>query len=120
VIRGAGVANHRIVNDAAQPKTNEDKDRTWRRWRRFCREAGIVDVFLSDLSTVKKDVILCFFLCVYSQARWHASGRFLGRGKKTLAGSSLRNAAGHMAAAFRDRFEQSPLHLPDARDFQYY
>jgi hypothetical protein len=68
---------------------------------------------LSHFPERERELLLRSFLCTYQIANWHQSGRFLGTHKKTLAGTTLRTAAGHLAAAFRDNFKRSPLHVPD-------
>jgi hypothetical protein len=76
-------------------------------------QVGILDPFLSDFPERERELLLRSFLSTYQRASWHQSGRFLGTNKKTLAGATVRTAAGHLAAAFRDSFQCSPLHVPD-------
>ena len=106
--------NNRIVNDSVQPKTNEDRDRTWRRWLGYGDQAGILDPFLSDLSQQERELLLRSFLNTYQVAHWHQSGTLLGTTTKALAGASVRTATGHLASAFRDNFQQSPLHVSNS------
>ena len=74
---------------------------------------GILDPFLSDFPAQERELLLRSFLSTYQVAHWDKSGSFLGTNKKALAGATVRTAAGHLAAAFRDSFKLSPLHVPD-------
>jgi hypothetical protein len=105
--------NNQIINDLVQPKTNEDRDHTWRHWLGFGEHAGILDRFLSDFPEQERELLLRSFLSTYQVAHWDKSGSFLGTNKKALAGATVRTAADHLAAAFQDSFKLSPLHVPD-------
>jgi hypothetical protein len=72
-----------------------------------------VDPLLTSLSDRERELIIRAFLCIYQSSHWSTSGRFLRTNKKALAGSSVRTAAGHLAGAFRHRFQPSPLHVKD-------
>jgi hypothetical protein len=96
-----------------QPKTHEDRDRTWRRWLGFCNQSGLLDPLLSQFSDRELELTMRSFLSLYQVGNWDKTGRLLGTNQKAMAGSSVRAAAGHLASAFRDRFEPSPIHVPD-------
>jgi hypothetical protein len=113
VLRGTRAANDRIVYESVQPKTNKDKARTWRRRLGLCTKAGIVDPLLVRIPDATKELVIRSFLVTYQVAHWDRSGRILGTNQKALAGTTVRTAALHLAAAFRDSFQPSPLHVSD-------
>jgi hypothetical protein len=88
IIRGTRAVNDRIVHESVQPKTNEDRDRTWRRWIGFCSKAGIVDRLLVGIPDSSKELIIRSFLCAYQVSHWDKSGRILGTNPKALAGTT--------------------------------
>jgi hypothetical protein len=72
-----------------------------------------VDHLLVGIPDSSKELIIRSFLCTYQVSHWDRSGRILGTNPKALAGTTVQTAAGHLATAFRDSFQPSPLHVSD-------
>jgi hypothetical protein len=108
----SGPANHRIVLDSKQEEAHEKRDRVWRRWLSFCSEAGINDnPFLLQLQPPETELVIRAFLSLYRVAEWSKAGAILGKRKSPVVSSTVRNAAGNLAAAFWSHFQRSPVHV---------
>jgi hypothetical protein len=108
----SGPANHRIVLDSKQEEAHEKRDRVWRRWISFCTEAGIdSNPFLLKLQPPETELIIRAFLSLYRVAEWSPAGAILGKRKSPVVSSTVRDAAGNLAAAFRSHFQRSPVHI---------
>ena len=96
-----------------QESSNEDGDRTWRRWRGFQRSIGFTgDPFLADLSLVEQNLLAKAFLQAVRTCRWGPDGTPLGLRPNQVVANTVRQAASSLGASFRGHFQQSPFHLP--------
>jgi hypothetical protein len=112
ILRGACSSNHGIVFHLKQEGSHECRDRVWRRWARFCQGVGIPDnPFLHCLSRRESELFGRSFLALYRSAKWDQSGRITGVRTAPVVSSTVRDAAGHLAATFRDNLEPSPFHV---------
>jgi len=104
--------------DAVQESANENVDRVWRRWEYFCEtEIGILNPRLDDFSPDETELILRAFFSRYRRAKFKPNGTFCGWRDRPLASTTIRGAAGALAAAFRNRFRRSPLHFQDTKNY---
>lgn len=111
----ANSANRSIVLDSKQEGSHETRDRVWRRWKGFLTKAGLRgDTFLTSLSPDEQAIVLKSFLSCYRSAEWSNAGRVLGTRAKPLVASTVRDAAGHLAASFRIHHQPSPLHFSNS------
>jgi hypothetical protein len=73
---------------------------------------GIPDnPFLNHLSRRESELFGRSFLALYRSAKWDRSGRITGIRAEPVVLSTVRDAAGHLAATFRHNLEPSPFHL---------
>ena len=116
-VRGAHLANARIVFGAQGEAAAEDRDRVWRRWSAFCRfTLGGVDTSLVGVSPREENLIIKVFLEVYRGSRFDPElGKIIGQRPVPMAGQTVSKAASALAASFRDSLGRSPLH-PLVRD----
>ena len=105
-------ANHGIVFNSCQEGRHESADRVWRRWLGFCRQSGFgSDPYLTLLSVLERELLVKGFLQHYRSTTWDPAGHATGVRKLPLGGSTIRQAASHLGAAFRQHFRDSPLHV---------
>jgi hypothetical protein len=103
--------------DLKNESGHETGDRVWRRWRSCCNNAGMPDdCFLTKLPEETKHLLLCSFLGLYCTAKWSITGRLEGRHPQPLVASTIKAAAGCLAATFWDNLEPSPLHLSGSQN----
>jgi hypothetical protein len=57
------------------------------------------------------ELVMRAYLSVYRVAQWSPTGTILGKHPSPVVSSTVRDAAGHLAASFRSRFERSPVHV---------
>jgi hypothetical protein len=76
----ASATNHRVIFDSQQESSNESFDRTWRRWRGYCKHVGYsTDPHLTKLSVNERSLFIRAFLDFYRQAAWDPVVDFWGR-----------------------------------------
>ncbi|KAI2512067.1 hypothetical protein MHU86_2355 [Fragilaria crotonensis] len=108
----ARAANRSIVLDSCQEGRNESYDRVWRRWLGFCSHTGYANnPLLSLLPELERDVVTKSFLQCYRTAQWSPTGSLTGVRPIPLGVGTIRQAAGHLASAFRSHIGVSPLHV---------
>ena len=107
-----GAANRHIIFGSCQEAIHEGADRVWRRWLGFCRHAGDAsDPFLILLSVVERELFSKAFLHCYRTTNWSPSGDIAGVRAFPVVSGTVRQAAGHVASAFRSNLRESPLHV---------
>ena len=106
-------SNRCSVFDSRTEGSNEAYDRSWRRWLGFCTQAGQGDdPFLDRLSTVGREVVVRAYITCLRTAQWKTgTGQIEGKRKKPMVASTVREATGHLATAFRNNLKPSPLHI---------
>jgi hypothetical protein len=72
---------------------------------------GINRPLLDRLPVQGRALILRSFFACFRNTSWAQSGDFRGVNQKSVSASTIRNSASNLAAAFRIRFRESPLHL---------
>ena len=108
----SGCSNRAIILDSRQEGSHEKQDRVLRRWRGFCTRAGF-DPDLTQYTPEQRELVTRTFLTCYRTATWDEDGRPSGHRRQAVAVSTIREAAGHLATTFRNRFLPSPVHQPD-------
>ncbi|KAI2504383.1 hypothetical protein MHU86_10062 [Fragilaria crotonensis] len=84
----------------------------WRRWIGFGRHTGYTaDPFLALLSNNERELYTKAFLQCYRVSTWSTNGDVTGTRPRPLVASTVRQAAGHLAAAFRNDLRPSPIHV---------
>jgi hypothetical protein len=72
------------------------------------------DFHLASLSEVETELVARSFLSFFRDFGFHEDGRPKGKRRKPVVSSSVRDAAGSVAASFRGALQQSPFHLPNS------
>jgi hypothetical protein len=68
----------------------------------------------SRIPEPEKELFIRAFLALYRVAQWHQSGSLLGQRPRPVVSSTVRDAAGHLAASFQSHFQPSPFHLEES------
>jgi hypothetical protein len=110
-----GAANGSIITLGRQESSNEDGDRTWRRWVGFQSSIGFTgDPFLSGLSFNEQSLLAKAFLQALRTLKWTPTGSPDGLRPRPVVANTVRQATSILGAAFRGNFQQSPFHNPNA------
>ena len=108
-------ANRSHTFESRTEGSNESYDRTWRRWLGFCAKAGrSYDPFLNKLSAVRQEVIIVPSLPAFivHTAQWKKRSReIVGKCTLTMVASTVREATGHLATAFWNHPQPSPMYI---------
>ena len=107
-------ANRILVFDKRTEGSNKSYDRTWRFWLGFCAKAGrSYDPSFNQLSAVGREIIIRSFITCLCTTQWKmGSGEIAGkRTGRPMVTSTVREATGHLATAFRNHLEPSPMHI---------
>ncbi|KAI2502402.1 hypothetical protein MHU86_12059 [Fragilaria crotonensis] len=106
-------ANSGIITLGRQESSNEDSDRTWRRWVGFQGAVGFTgDPFLTALSFDEQSLFAKTFLQALRTFKWRTTGEPDGMRTQPVVANTVRQAAGNLGATFRGHFKQSPFHIP--------
>ena len=108
-------ANGSIITMGRQESSNETGDRTWRRWIGFQASLGFSgDPFLARLSFEEQSLFAKAFLHALRTFSWTKAGEPNGLRPRPMVANSVRTATGILGSAFRNHFQQSPFHNPNA------
>lgn len=108
-------ANGSIITLGRQESSNEDGDRTWRRWIGFQSTIGLQgDPFLTGLSFDEQSLLAKAFLQALRTLKWTPAGEPNGLRPHPVVANTVRQATSLLGAAFRGNFKQSPFHNPNA------
>jgi hypothetical protein len=113
ILHHASAANSQIVLDSCQEPSHESKEWVWRHWLGYCDQAGLqTDQLLSSLSEQERELVIWSFFSLYHEAKWSPTGRLLGKRFHPMVVSTLRAAAGNLAAF---QWEPCTNHAPQRR-----
>ena len=110
-------SNRSLLFDSQPEDSNGEsyEDRAWHCRLEFCAKAGRShDPFLNQLSAVGREVIIgSFVTClVRTDAQWEKrSGEIAGKRRRPMVASTVREATSHLAMAFRNHLQPSPMHI---------
>lgn len=108
-------ANGGIITLGRQESSNEDSDRTWRRWVGFQSSIGYTgDPFLTSLSFEEQNLLAKSFLQALRTFRWSTTGEPDGMRPRPVVANTVRQATSNLGATFRGHCKQSPFHIPQS------
>lgn len=106
-------ANGGIIYLGRQESSNEDSDRTWRRWVGFQTSIGYKsDPYLTALSLSEQNLMAKSFLQALRTFKWTPAGIPDGMRPRPMVANTVRQATSNLGATFRGNFKQSPFHIP--------
>ena len=99
--------------EAKGEATNERRDRHWRRWTAFVRDWGLGDdPFLDSVpGNDERTVLARGFVMSCRLFNFDRQGKITTEREKPMVSTSLRDAIGGVASAFRDSGRPSPFHI---------
>ncbi len=108
-------ANYCEVMDSKGEAAHQRRERYWCRWERFVRDWGLGnDAYLDTVPQHSERLLLARgFVMHHRTFEFDRSGKASHKRQKPVVQTTLRDAVSSVAAAFRERYRESPFHVQD-------